>query len=79
MGLGVGYVHVESIDPTYLREYMRCDSEHAGTCAVRSAMHLHGVTVNFNTTRPLPCNFELGGLTPAILHYAGARKGASAL
>ena len=29
MGLGKGYVHVESIEPTYLREYMRRDSEHA--------------------------------------------------
>ena len=24
-------------------------------------MHLHGVTLHFNTTRPLPCYFELGG------------------
>ena len=78
MGLGVGYVHVESIEPTYLREYLRRDSEHAHACAVRSAMHLHGVTLHYNTTRPLPCYFELGGLTPAILRYAGARKGASA-
>ena len=79
MELGVGYVHVTGIEPEYVREYMRRDSEHARACAVRSAMHLHEVTVNFNTTRPLPCYFELGGLTPAILRYAGARKGASAL
>ena len=77
MGLCVGYVHVESIEPKYLREFMRRDSEHARACAVRSAMHLHGVTLHYNTT--LPCYFELGGLTPGILRYAGARKGASAL
>ena len=70
MGLGVGYVHVESIEPTYLREYMRRDSEHALACAVRTDMHLHGVTTHFNTTRPLPAYFELGGLTPAHLRYA---------
>ena len=54
MGLGVGYVHVVRIEPSYLREYMQRDSEHARAYAVRSAIHLHGVTVNFNTTRPLP-------------------------
>ena len=79
MGLGVGYVHVESIEPTYLREYMQRDSEHARACAVRAAMHLHGVTVNFNTTRPLPCYFELRGRRPAHLRYAGVNMGASAL
>ena len=49
-----GYVHVESIEPTYLREYMRRDSEHARACTVRTAIHLHGVTAHCNTTRPLP-------------------------
>ena len=66
MGLGVGYVHVVGIEPAYPMEYMQRDSEHARACAVRTAMHLHGVTVNFNTTRPLPAYFELDGLTPAI-------------
>ena len=79
MGLGVGYVHVIGIEPAYVREYLQRDYEHVHACAVRSAIHLHGVTVNFNTSRPLPAYFELGGLTPAILRYAGARKGASAL
>ena len=67
MGLGVGYVHVVGIEPSYLREYMRRDSEHACACAVRSALHLHGVTLH---SRPLPAYFELGGLTPANLRYA---------
>ena len=79
MGLGVGYVHVEGIEPSYLREYMQRDSEHARACAVRSALHLHGVTVNLNVTRPLPSYFELGGLTPDNLRYAGASLGASTL
>ena len=70
MGLGVGYVHVESIEPMYLREYMRRDSEHARACTVRSAIHLHGVTLHFNTARPLPSYFELGRLTLAHLRYA---------
>ena len=70
MELGVGYVHVVGIEPSYLREYMQCDSEHARACAVRSAFHLHGVTVIFNTARPLPAYFELGGLTPAHIRYA---------
>ena len=48
---------------------MRCDSEHVR--AIRTAIHLHGVTIHFNTTRPLPAYFELGGLTPAYLRYAG--------
>ena len=79
MGLGVGCVNVVGIEPSYLREYMRRDSEHARTCAVRTDLNLHGVTVNLNVARTLPAYFELGGLTPAILRYAGARKGASAL
>ena len=70
MGLGVGYVHVVGIEPSYLREYMQRDSEHACACAVRSGINLHGVTANFNTTNPLPSYFELGGLTPAHLRYA---------
>ena len=70
MGLGVSYVHVVRIEPSDLREYMQRDSEHARACAVRSAIHLHGVKVNFNTTRPLPSQFELGGLTLAHLRYA---------
>ena len=79
MGLGVGYIHVERIEQSYLREYMQRDSEHVRACAVRSAIHLHGVTVNFNTSRPLPAYFELGGLTLAHLRYAGTNMGASAL
>ena len=79
MGLGVGYVHVERIEPSYLREYMRRDSEHERAFAVRTAMHLHGVTTHFNTTCPLPAYFELRGLTLAHLRYAGAHMGASAL
>ena len=79
MGLGVGYVHVVRIEPSFLREYMRRDSEHARECAVRLAIHLHGVTIYFNTTRPLPAYFELGRLTPAHLRYAGANMGAFAL
>ena len=67
MGLGVGYVHVEGIEPSYLREYMQRDSENVRACAFRSDIHLHGVTNHFNTTRPLPAYFELGGLTPANL------------
>ena len=70
MGLGIGYVHVESIEPTYLWEYSRHDFEHARACAVRSAIHLHGVTLHYNTTRTLPAYFELRGLTPAHLRYA---------
>ena len=79
MGLGVGYVHVVGIEPSYLREYMQRDSEHAHACAVRSALHLHGVTLHYNRSRPLPSYFELGGLKPANLRYAGASLGASAL
>ena len=79
MGLGVSYVHVVRIEPSYLREYMRRDSEHARACAVRTAINLHEVTTHFNTTRPLPAYFELGGLTPAYLRYAGVNMGASAL
>ena len=70
MRLGVGYVHVKGIEPSYLREYVRRDSEHAHACAIRSALHLHGVTVNLNVARPLPAYFELGGLTPAHFRYA---------
>ena len=70
MGLGVSYVHVVRIEPSYLREYMQRDYEHARACAVRLALHLHGVTVNLNVARPLPAYFELGGLTPAHLCYA---------
>ena len=77
MGLGVGYVHVIGIEPAYVREYLQRDYEHVRACAVRSAIHLHGVTVNFNTSCPLPAYFELGGLTPAHLRYAN--MGASAL
>ena len=79
MGLGVSYVHVVRIETSSLREYMRRDSEHARACAIHTAMHLHGVTTHFNTTRPLPAYFELRGLTPAHLRYAGAHMGASAL
>ena len=79
MGPGVDYVHIVGIEPAYLKEYMRRDSEHARTCAARMAMHLHGVTIHFNTTRPLLCYFELRGLTPAHLRYAGVNMGASAL
>ena len=79
MGLCVGYVHGESIEPTYLREYMQRDSEHARACAVRTGIHLHGVTANLNEARPLPAYFELGGLTPAYLHYAGAMYVAGSL
>ena len=43
-----------------------------GACTVRSAPHLHGVTLHFNVSRPLPSYFELGGLTPTNLRYAGA-------
>ena len=75
MGLGVSSVHVESIEPTYLREYLRRDSEHARVCAVRLAMHSHGVTLHYNTTRPLPCLFELGGFKSAHLHYADVTYG----
>ena len=50
-----------------------------GACAVRSVIHLHWVTVHLNGSRPLPSYFELGGLTPANLRYAGAMLGASAL
>ena len=79
MGLGVGYVHVFAIEPSYLREYMRRNSEHVRACAVRLAIHFHGVTFHFNTARPLPSCFELGGLTPAHLRYAAVTLGASAL
>ena len=79
MGLGVGYVHVVHIEPSYPREDMQRDSEHARACAVYTAMHLHGFTTHFNTTRPLPAYFELGVLTPAYLRYAGVNMGASAL
>ena len=79
MGLGVGYVHVVRIEPSYLREDMQRDSEHARACAVRMAIHLHGVTIHFNTTRPLAAYFELAGLTPAYLRYVGVNMGASAL
>ena len=79
MGLGVSYVHVVRIEPSYLREYMQRDSEHACACAVRTAIHFHGVTIHFNTTRPLPAYFELGGLMPAYLRCAGVNMGASAL
>ena len=79
MGLGVGCVHVVGIEPSYLREYMRRDSEHARACAVRSDLHLHGVTANLNEARPLPAYFELGGLTPSILRHAATTYGASAL
>ena len=79
MGLGVSYVYVVRIEPSYLREYMQRDSEHARACAVRTAMHLHGVTIHFNTARPLPAYFELGVLMPAYLRYAGVNMGASAL
>ena len=79
MGLCVGYVHVVRIEPSYLREYIQHDSEHARTCAVRSDPHLHGVTANLNKARPLPAYFELGGLTLSILRYAAAMYGASAL
>ena len=43
-----------------------------GACAVRSAHHLHGVTVHLNGSRPPSTYFELGGLTPNNLRYAGA-------
>ena len=79
MGLGVGYVHIVGIELSYLREYMRRDSEHARACAVHSALHLHGVTLHFNRSRPLPSYFELGWLTQANSRYAGATLGVSAL
>ena len=69
----------QSIEPTYLREYLRRDSEHACACAVRSAMHLHGITLHYNRTCPLSCYFEFRGLTPAHLRYTGVHMGASAL
>ena len=72
MGLGVGYVHVVGIEPSYLREYVRRDTEHARACTVRSEHHLHGVTVHLNGSRPPSTYFELGGLTPNDLRYAGA-------
>ena len=50
-----------------------------GACAVRSAIHLHGVTVHLHVSRPPSTYFELGGLTLANLRYAGASSGASAL
>ena len=43
-----------------------------GACAVRSAIHLHGVTAHFHVARQPSTYFELGGLTPADLCYAGA-------
>ena len=79
MGLGVGYVHVVGIEPSYLMEYVRRNSEHARACAVRSAHHLHGVKLHLNGSRPLPSYFELGGLRPDNLRYAGTTLGASAL
>ena len=79
MGLGVGYVHV---DKALSRRILGsiCDvilSIRAHT-PFESAMHLHGVTLHYNTTRPLPCYFGLRGLTPAHLRYAGVTLGASA-
>ena len=53
---------------------MRRDSEHAHACAVRSAIHLHGVMVHLHVSRPPSTYFELGGLTPANLRYAGVNK-----
>ena len=52
--------------------HIRRDSEHARAFTVRSAVHLHGVTLYLNVSRPLPSYFELGGLTPTNLCYAGA-------
>ena len=66
MGLGVGYVHVVGIESSYLREYVQRKSENARTCAVRLALHLHGVTLHLNASRPHSTYFELGGLTPTV-------------
>ena len=77
--MGVGYVHVVGIEPSYFREYIRCDSEHAhwDTSTGRRMRRSFGPSFawshgSLNGSRPPSTYFELGGLTPHNLRYAGA-------
>ena len=80
MGLDVIYVHVKTnTSLRHIRSNAHWEISTDGACAVREKLQSRRVTQHLHKTRP-PCSkFELGGLTPADLHYPAATYGASAL
>ena len=80
MGLDAIYVHVKTNTSLWrIRSNAHWEISTDGACAIREKRQSHRVIEHLHKTRP-PCSkFKLGGLTPAVLRYAAATYGASAL